>query len=389
MATTARRTVRRELLERISRPLLARILSPFAEALRDAHIDHAALAASHDDERSHVHAVCDALNARPARLPPALRQIFVDVGDVATRAGQEELAQLDVQERLPRGTLGAEDFAALAWLEHPDLFLAARVRVNAAVVRTWVEHEAESGRPLVLSPERLARVEALLAPWLVAKNRTEYVRVFAVDGEDRVTFEIAHGRPPGTRDVIDPSALVVRRVTDVTAQRSFAIVNRHDGRLAVHGVPALREVVRRALGEAFFGAPDHYRGEGALDLAPLFDPDAALACIPGIDAIELRAVTVRGPSRGRVTYDGEGGDVRSGDFGDDVRAALQRGIVKHARIDVRLEGRTSFARVDLGPGAGLHFDRDDEELERTVRALLAARRILRAGGAKAALAKTG
>jgi hypothetical protein len=384
MAGSSRRSVKRDLLEHMSRALLARVCEPFAAPLRHAWIDVAVLAASEHHDRRHVHALCDALNARPSKLPAELHQILVDIGDVATPAGQEALTSLDARGALPRGTLGPADYAATAWLDHPELFVLARVRVSAATVRTFAEYEAIDDRQLELSPERLAAVEAELAPWLASKNRTGFVRVVTLDGEDRVTFEIQHGRPPADRDIIDPKALSVRAVTDVTAQRTLAVATRATGKLAVHGHPGIREVVRRALGQAFFGSPDHYRAEGTLDLAPLFDPDAALACIPGIAAIELRSVTVRAPGEGgRATYDGEGGDVRASDFADEVRRALARCIVLKARIDVKLEGRDAFAQVDLGPGASLHFDRDDRELDRAVRALLVARRIMRPGRATA------
>ena len=83
--------------------------------------------------------------------------------------------------------------------------------------------------------------------------------------------------------------------------------------------------------------------------------------------------------RGRVTHDGESGDVRSSDYAyaDDARRALAGGIVKTARLQLKLEGRTDWVKVTLGPGNTLHFNRDDEELERVVRELLLARGMIR------------
>ena len=177
--------------------------------------------------------------------------------------------------------------------------------------------------------------------------------------------------PPAERE-----SLVTRQVTDSSTQRTFAVLSLVSGRLAISGIPALREIIRRASGQVFFGAPDHFRGDGAMDLAPLFDPDTALAPVPGISAIELRAVTVRVKGRGRVTFDGEGGDVRTGSWADEARAAMRKGIVTSARIDVKLDGRDAFGRVDVGPGAKPHFDCYDDELERAVRSLFVERRIL-------------
>jgi hypothetical protein len=271
------------------------------------------------------------------------------------------------------------NLAVVAFVDHNDLFTAARIRCSAAAIRTYSEYEASSDLPITVDAARCAKVEATLAPWLKSKNRTAYCKLFVVEMPDRVTFEIAHGRPPATRDVIQEATLDTKQVTDSSAQRMFVVWSRTTRRLAVHGNAGIKEAVRRAFGDAFFGAQDHFRSNGAIDLTPLMNPEVALKADVegGPVAMELRSFTVRAPGApGRATFDGEGGDVRNCGWKEQALAMLSSGELRSMRVDVTLAGRENASRVDIGPGASLHFDRDDHELERAVRVWLVARRVL-------------
>jgi hypothetical protein len=345
------RLFRRELLERIPRPLLVRILAPHDAFFAAAGISLSDLAATPQDDRSLVRRV-DALLHNPAITPPpALIDGIVAIDSIATASGQATLFALCPELTAKRR--GPEDAAATAFLDYPDAFARARRGGESPNALPFSEYNAVSHRAARDATEACKALEDGFRPWLVARGRTPRIVIHATERGDVLHVEIEHGRPPATDDVVD-DALELTQVTLTRTERAHFILDRAKSHLGVHAAhPSIKDLLRRLVGEHFYGDPDHFRRAGIYTLAPLsrnLDEALSFADVPGIEGVELVGIIVLTPAE-RIARDAVGvPDLRLSPRIGELRSALaEGGTAEWCKLRMKLAVRKRVAVVEIEP----------------------------------------
>jgi hypothetical protein len=383
----------------VSRPLFCRLLAPFADALSALDISLPALAASDPNDRTLLNALHDRLDALqvPAGAPErhaaaALLALVAPLLDrlaavcrVATPGGREALIKADKDRRLPP-RLGPEDLAVTAFLDFPDLFSAVRVPAASDAIKGFVLFEAAAHCEPAFEPDAIAATTAYLGKWFDERHRTARCDIVVRRRDGELHFEITHGKTPSTLDLIDES-LALKVVTQVSAQRSYAVYYLATRVLAVHAMEFIKDGLRKAFGhgcgdgEGFFA-----KSESLLDMAPLRDLGASLApdAELGVTRVELRAIDVTAADGSGASYWPNKGDVRTSSQYDRVRAALAeegaRATYLKLAIEMTAARRTQLVEIHALRNQ-LSYDRRDPGVERTLLAWLTRRGVWRGGGA--------
>jgi hypothetical protein len=382
-----RRPVPRQFLERVSRPLLARLLSDHAPVLESQHsFPLATLAASAQTDRAQVEALWQLLSAAPAELAP-LREDLLSVADVATPSGHEALLFRD-SARVLDHELGAEDCAALARLEHRPLFDSVRPQAaGQAQTKSFASFQTSSAEPLPDDPACAVAFRKQMSAELVKRGRSDYFKVHEWRSGSERHLELVYGRLASARDLIGKTKTAAEgashdltaQVTDRSSERAHAIFHDDTLRLELAGPDWIKELVRRVFGEAYFGSAAHFEGTETLTLDPLLDLAAALSVegIPGLKKVELQELW--------FDLDGKGGWVGVGARGDCVIGApaayIARGLADGKPADaifhLVLAGRTRPIKLKLCLPRRIEFDRRDPRVVRIVRDWLVGRRFMR------------
>ena len=380
------RPVPRQFLERVARPLLARLLSAYAPALVDVHaFPLAALAASAQTDRTHVAALWHLLGTAPPDLVP-LRDDLVAVADVATHAGHEILLAHDGARVLDH-ELGAEDCAATARLEHRALFDTARAQAaGQSQAKSFATFQSASPRPLPRDGACRASFKRRMIEDLNARGRSTVFQVHEWQSGFELHMELVYGRLASARDLIkktkagDAPDVVVHeitaQVTDRSTERAHAVFHDDTLHLDVAGPDWMKELIRRVLGETHFGSVAHFQGDEAVTLAPLADMAAALSVegVPGLKKVELQELwTNLGGPNGAWAAVGARGDCNAGASSGYVARFLSEGASMEASFLLWITGRTRPLKLKLVPPRRLEFDRRDPRVERIVRDWVVAR----------------
>lgn len=375
-----KRIVRLTVFQRAARPLLVRLLTPYADDLTARGLSLSALAATVQDDPIEVRRFYAAICTPPASAPPlpaALLDALAAIDGVATAAGRDSLLRADVTGLLPRGRLGDETLAVTAYLDHPALFASARRGQAAVAVTSYTVFEAADARTLDILALLPALREALAA-WFEAHDRTRHCDILPTDDARETHLELFHGRNPATRERIDPDTLGVSQSTDAWTHAAVVRYEKATGRLLVHasGV-AIKEAIRRVFSDVCAGVPDFFRADVTLDLTPIRDLTTTLSNegIDGLDGVEIRLLEVVGPN-GEPKTIASHGDLRKGDWKEDLPAMLARGTPRVVRLYLFILGRKRGSKVELTAPRGVEYVRDDEDLDRIVTAFLVARGIL-------------
>jgi hypothetical protein len=390
----SKRLIRRVVLERASRPLLARFLSTHAAAFFEAHgLSLAALAASPTRERALVHRVFDLIHDRsltPA-LPPAFRSLLATLDALATPAGGEAILRADDKALIPRATYGDEDLALVLLLDHPALAVEARREADADEVQSFTEYEPETPRPLRVGEDELAALKRLLGAKLEERDRTRRCEVHARREGDVVSLEIVHGRRPKTFDKVDAKTLELDQSTDIHTERAFVEVNVAAGTIAVHAARGIKEILRDVLGEVFASSPTHFRPARSYDLSPFALLPAALSTAgasPRLRRVELHGIHVLTRNGGTlVSFVRSRKDLLLDEEAkESLDAALRAGTPVAVKLYLFIDGRPRGVCVEMSTKGGknlVDFDRSDPEVVEVVRGYLRARGVLREPGDEA------
>jgi hypothetical protein len=378
-----RRPVPRPFLERVSRPLLARLLAPYGEHLA-AHLPVDALATSAQTDRVHVETLWHVLGAPPPVLVP-LRDDLLIVADVATPAGHEALLAHD-SARVLDHELGAEDCAAIARLEHKALFDAARPQAaGQSQTKSFASFQSSSPRPLPDDPACRVAFQQRMSEELLARGRTSYFKVHAWRSSVERHMELVYGRLAAARDLLGKAEAgaahdITAQVTDRTTERAHAIFHDDTWVLDIAGPEWMKELTRRIFGEAYFGAATHFHGDETITLAPFADLAASLAChdIPGLRKVELQTLSVDlGGDDAAWIAVGARGDCLKSAAAAYVLRALDDGAPAEATLHVFLTNKTRPLKLKLVPPRRMEFDRRDPRVVQIVRDWLVARGFMR------------
>jgi hypothetical protein len=390
----SKRLVRRVVLERVSRPLLARFLETHAAAFFEAHgLSLAALAASPTRDRSLVHRVFDLVHDRtlsPA-LPPAFRGLLVTLDALATPNGGEAILRADEKGLLPRATYGDEDLALVVLLDHPELAVDARREADADEVQSFTEYEPAEPRPLHFGEDDLTAIERVFGLKLEARDRTRLCKVYSRREGSVVSLEIVHARRPKTFDKVDAKTLELDQSTDIHTERAFAELDLERGTAAVHAARAVKELVRETLGEVLATSAAHFRQARIYDLSPFATLPEALSTAgasPRLVRVELHGIHVVTPNGGTMmSFVRSRRDLLGDDESKDCLAtALRSGRPVAVKLYLFIDGRPRGVCVEMSTKGGknlVDFDRSDPEVVEIVRGYLRARGVLREGAEEA------
>jgi hypothetical protein len=382
-----KRLVRRVVLERASRILLARLLTTFGASFFEAHgLSLAELAASVPRDRRLVHRVFDLVHDTKAvpELPAALRSRLAAWDALATPAGGEAILHADVSGAIPRATYGDEDLALVMLLDHPQLAVEARREAEADEVQSFTEYEPEAPRAFAVGDAEIGALARTLGERLEAKGRTRLCKVHRRREGSQLSLEIVFAKRPKTFDKVDAVALELDASTDIHTERAFAELDLDRGALAVHAPPVMKEMLREALGTVLAGAASFFTPARSYDLSPFARPEEALstAGVFDLSRVELHALHVQTRGGGTtMSFVRPRRDVQ----GDDdalpvVQLALERGVVVAVKLYLFIHGRARATCVELSTKNArsvLDFDRSDPEIVAIVRAYLVARGVLR------------
>jgi hypothetical protein len=380
----ARRPIPRQFLERVSRALLVRILARHEGVLAGrAEVSLAAMAASAQTDRAQVDALWRLLGAPPPELAPLHGELLA-IADIATAGGHEVLLARDVAGALDH-ELGDEDCAATAFLDHRALFDTARPQSGSGQAKSFASFQSSTPLPFPELPTAASHADDFarrMSKELVARGRSDHFQAHEWRSLAERHFEIVYGRLATTRDVLGKSAstgaashVVKDLVTDRTTERAHAVFHDDTYRLDVAGPDWIKELVRRAFGEAYFGSASHFEGNESLTLAPLSDLATALAVdgVPGLKKVELHEVWIDfGDGSGWVAV-GAPNACSGGTAGHYVTRALAEGTPVEATFHVFTTVRTRPVALKLAAPRRMEFDRRDARVVRTIRDWVVAR----------------
>ncbi|HEY2510658.1 MAG TPA: hypothetical protein VGI39_07375 [Polyangiaceae bacterium] len=380
MSPTASRPVPRPFLERVSRPLLARLLGPHAPLLERHGLPVEALARTAQTDRAQVEALWHLLASCPSELVP-LREDLLTIADVATAAGHEILLARDAEKKLD-SELGAEDCAVLARLDHPSLFETVRPQsAGQSQTRSFASYRSAAPAPLVDDPDRGATFERRMGEELVARGRSSYFcRHDSRSGAER-HMELVYGRLAATRDLIGKVSTgthdLTAQVTDRSTERAHAVFHDDTMRLDVAGQEWMKELVRSVFGEVYFGTAEHFRGGESITLSPLEDLASALSIegVTGLKAVHLLEVWLElGGPRGAWVGVGARTDCLNSAAAAHALRALADGVPVEAAFHLYLLGRARPVKLVIAVAKGrMEYDRRDPLVARAVRDWVIAR----------------
>lgn len=378
--STASRPVPRPFLERVSRPLLARLLRPHSPLLERHAFSVDALARTSQTDRAHVEALWRLLASCPSELVP-LRDDLLTIADVATAAGHEILLARDVEKKLDH-ELGSEDCAVLARLDHPALFETVRPQsAGQSQTRSFASYRSAAPAPLVEDPHRRATFERRMTEELMARGRSSYFCVHESRSGAERHLELVYGRLAATRDLIGKVATgshdLTAQVTDRSTERAHAVFHDDTLRLDVAGQEWMKELVRGVFGEAYFGSAEHFRGAESITLSPLEDLATALSIdgVAGLKAVQILEVWVElGGPRGAWVGVGARNDCLNSAAAGHALRALADGVPVEAAFHLYLIGRARPVKLVIAVAKGrLEYDRRDPHVARVVRDWVIAR----------------
>jgi hypothetical protein len=371
--------VSRELLERVRRDLLVRLVAPYRLVLEAKGVPLDALAATAQDDLALVDALFAFLASDDPAVPAALVDALGAIAAVACEAGHERLRMLDRDKRLPQGRLGHETLATIAFLDHAALFTEVKVTAKTPAPTARVEYPAKSNKPLPRDPARFAALGKAMAALFASRGRPAYCDPRVTWGEHETVIDFVFGRLPTTNERLTEE-LTRTQAVDVLTQRARAVITRATGHLGVTGFEFMREGIRRLLGEHVLGDADHFQRVDLYSLLPLEESLVdALAPHPelGVDAIELREIYIR-RADGALSIYAHAVNVLASSVEHEVRAALAAGgKVEHAKLAFGLAARKRKVRVEITPPRRLDLARGDGVVESAVRGLLEERAFLR------------
>ncbi|MGO8992393.1 MAG: hypothetical protein ACLQVI_03630 [Polyangiaceae bacterium] len=377
--TAPRPTTSRELLERLRRDVLARVLDPYRLYLEAKHVPLDALRATHQDDLSLVDALFALLADADAGAPLPLLEALAAIDAVASDAGHERLRMLDKGKLLPQERLGHETLAAIAFLEQPALFAQVKVAAKGPSATAQVEYAAKSNRPFPRDPARFAALGRAMAELFKSRGRPEHCEPRVTWGARETSVELIFGRLPATSERLTETLTRTQSV-DTFTQRARAVLHHATGNLAVTGFEFMREGMRRLFGEHLLDDADHFQRCDLYALGPLEeDLGAALSAEPAlaVEKIELREIHVR-RADGALSAYSHAADLLESSVGEEIRAALAAGgRAEHAKLSLQLASRKRPVRVEITPPRRLDLARGDDAVVDAVRALLAHKRFLR------------
>ena len=197
--------VSRELLERVRRDLLARVLEPYRLWLEAKRIKLDALRDSPQDDHALVHPLHDLLNGGDPLLPPALTAALPALDAVATEWGHEQLRRLDAKKVLPQERLGNETLAAVAYLDHPELFAQVKVGAKPARVTGYTEYTPRALKPLPRDPARFAALGRALGAAFAQRGRPKYCEPLVTHFARESIIDFVFARLPSTTEQLTES----------------------------------------------------------------------------------------------------------------------------------------------------------------------------------------
>ena len=349
------------LLKSVRPDLLATFLRPFAVELRSA-----GLVLLDEPSGTWLEELSAMLNRDDAVLPAALQAALVDVAELATPVGHEQIMAIAEERGITLissdEVIPQEDLAFLVYLERGELFRAARSRIKSFEPRLFVEYHGRQRRFSATHGNAAARVAILkdrLASWLRKRNRTGACLVRANDLDDQIVFSIAHGATP-TRG-LDLSGVGPRRAGRVPQQHDIIVFDKQQDRLSVSASMASeRELYRALFGFVLFLDEGYFRVIRLYHSRPLREQGSAALDVTGVDGLErvsLKRLSFVSRDRHHSKMEVTSEDLRDWLDSRKTKMLLRQRPIGSWTLGFQLRHDTRALDVDVWPPNQLGVDR--------------------------------
>ena len=356
-----RHVVEISLLKAVHSDLLTAFLRPFS-----AELSNAGLALPHTPSVGWLEELGSMLNRDDTVLPAALQAALVDVANLATPVGHEQIVTLAAERGIAlastHATIPQEDLAFLVYVEQRELFRAARARVKSFEPRLFDHfHGPEKGLRAThaRATARLSTLKERLSSWLQNRNRTGACLVRADDLDDQIVFTIAHGGAP-TRGV-EMNRSAPSRYARVPEQQDIIVFDKNENRLSVSArLPTERELYRALFGFVLFLDATYFRVVRLYHARPLRERGSAALDVTGVDDVELvtlKRVTLVSRDRHHTKMEVTSDDLREWLDSRKTRMLLRQRPIGSWTLGFRLRHDTSALDVDVWPPNQLRVDR--------------------------------
>ena len=356
-----RHVVELSLLKSVRSDFLVAFLRPFA-----AELDAAGLALPKKPSISWLTDLAATLNCDGPVLPASLQAALVDLAELATPLGHEQIMAL-AEERgmtlVPADeTIPQEDLAFLVYLKERELFLAARNRIKFFEARLFAHYH---GRQLPLpsaredATTRLTLLRDRLVSWLRKRNRTGACEVRVKDLDEQMVFSITHGTAPTRAPDVDPGAVVLAE--RVPEQHDIIVFDKREDRLSVSArLPSEREFYRGVFGFVLFLDEAYFRVVRLYHARPLRERGSGALDVTGIDGLErvtLKRLSFLGTDRHHSKMEVTSDDLRDWLDRRKTRMLLRQRRIGSWTLGFQVRHDAGALDVDVWPPNQLRVDR--------------------------------
>jgi hypothetical protein len=340
------------LLKSVRPDLLAAFLRPFG-----ADLSAAGLALQDAPSAAWLEELGAMLNRDAPELPAALQADLVDIAELATPVGHEQIMALADELGIAIVSAGdpmipLEDLAFLVYLQQRDLFRAVRSHIKSFERRLFTEHDGHQRRISATHGSAAARAAILkdrLVSWLQKRNRTGACLVRADELDDQIVFSIAHGAAP-TR-APEASEFAPMRPGRVPEQHDIIVFDKHQDRLSISALlPTERELYRTLFGFVLFLDEQYFRVVRLYHSRPLRERGSAaldVTDIEGLERVSLKRLSFVSRDRHRSKMEVASEDLRDWLDRRKTKMLLRQRSIGSWTLGFRLRHHTSALDVDV------------------------------------------
>ena len=234
-----------------------------------------------------------------AEMPSGLLDSLYLLDDLADDAGHDRiLAEAERQRVQLNGVVGEEmspgELAIAVQLQHPKIVRRAHEMTLYRKIRNYEEYRGKGNKTLTLKASRAGRaaLEAEMAPWFEAKNRSKACEIYVYEEAGEIKSEIMHGRPYRTEGTLEK--VKRSRVAYRPQKHDSVIYDTRTGVLKLNAQTAAeKELYRKSFGKILFDDAGYFADSEIYTLAPLRQAKPKLVCVTGMKSVRMTEACVK------------------------------------------------------------------------------------------------
>lgn len=335
-------------LSALKRTNLHALLLPFADYFADRGFQLDLLADEDKPLDELISILSSPVESTPADLIDRLELLDLISDSRSTLNFEEGYEEIVARFRDKEDT--PADLAVKILLNRPDLAWREFNRKALLAPRSMLSLSVRPGMVFQpVTPERIERLQRLMAPWFESNARSGICHVHARQEQGGVSFVIRHGDLLKRIGIYDedgkPTSCILR-----PERVDIAHFRMDSGEWRISGLGShLQELYRQAFGAVFYGSTKALAHAKRYSLEPLRDGPRSLACEPGsnIRHVSLNYLKIQTLQGNLLTV--SRGDVFA--ILEEFPACMWHSAkLIEARIDFRLARRRRLASVIINPG---------------------------------------